>query len=178
MNEEELLKKIKDVNSNFFGGSFAFMQISLSLIFLSKLIKIKMKKADPKMLNSYMIIDTLVNLSKKQAEDFVSKDAEYFEKLKSLKKQNEIDDFVIKTFPLYIAFLENLATIDLYLRGLIEDTHTSLKYDFIMIRDSMLIYYTNIIHIVEYMVNKSSNKDLKEEYFVKLFKLSKEIIGG
>lgn len=171
MNHDEIINELEDVNSKYYGGSLAYLQIEINLALLNKLLSMKQKKTDN---STYQKIKTISNLIKQQAHYMIEEDGEIFDKIRKAKSQEEKDEIIDKIYSPSLAFLENLNTIDIYLRGLIDETTSSLKYDYIMIKDSLLACYNNLVHILEFEVRKMSNCDLKEVRFGQIQAVRKE----
>lgn len=171
MEEIKFIKQFEDINSPYFGGSLAYTQISLNLSLLCKLLDFKSKNSQNK--STYFKIKMIAKSLISTSNIMIDKDGEIFSKIRNCKSSSQVDEILDQEFDKSIAFLENLNTIDSFISALIIETTSSLKYDFIMIKDSLLSCYNNLVHILEYEVKKTTSNSIKEERFAKIDSLRK-----
>ncbi len=174
MEEIKFIQQFEDINSPYFGGSLAYAQISLNLSLLCKLLDFKSKNSQNK--STYIKIKMIAKSLISTSNIMIDKDGEIFSQIRSCKSSSQVDEILEQEFPKGVAFLENLNTIDSFISALIIETTSSLKYDFVMIKDSLISCYNNLVHILEYEVKKTTSNSLKEERFSKIDSLRKENI--
>jgi len=174
MKHEEINNLLEDPNSKYFAGSYTYLQISFNISLLIKCISVKKRKADKETLNTYNKIVLISKEIQKYADLMVEKDADIFASLYNLKSNEEKDNIVNDIYPKSIAFLENLNTLEIFIYKLIQETKSSLKYDFIFIKDSLNACYNNLIHILIYEVKKHSDIDLVNQKLQQIESLRKE----
>ncbi|MFA6796298.1 MAG: hypothetical protein WCR63_01790 [Bacilli bacterium] len=168
----ELNKQLSDPNNPLFGGSLAYIEIELSLRMMIKLLRIKKKKPSIQT-KSYEKMILICNVIAEQANEMITKDGEIFASLRSAKAGEERNKIIDDVFPKSTAFLENLNTINMFLEEMIVTTTSSIRYDYIMISSTLNSCYKNLIHILEYEVNKHSDDNTKQSYLDKIEKLAK-----
>ncbi len=174
MEQKDFIKQFEDVNSPYFGGSLAYAQISLNLSMLCKLIDFKSKKVDNK--STYLKIKAIAKSLIETSNIMIDKDGEIFDSIRKCKNPLEVDKILEIEYPKSVAFLENLNTIEVFINGLIIETTSSLKYDFIMIKESLISCYNNLVHILEYEVKRTTSNKLKDERYLQIDSLRKEHI--
>lgn len=174
MEQKDFIKQFEDVNSPYFGGSLAYAQISLNLSMLCKLIDFKSKKVENK--STYLKIKAIAKSLIETSNIMIDKDGEIFSSIRKCKNPLEVDKILEIEYPKSVAFLENLNTIEIFISGLIIETTSSLKYDFIMIKESLISCYNNLVHILEYEVKRTTSNKLKEERYLQIDSLRKEHI--
>lgn len=167
-------EKLEDINSKYYGGSFTYLQIVLNLSLLIKLLKIKISSANIEKIHSYKTLLLLTKSIQEQSNIMIEKDAEIFETLKKIKDNKELDEYIDKIFSSSLAFLENLNTLDIFINKLIEETTSSLKYDFIFIKESLHACYNNLVHILEYATRKITNLENRNYRFIQIQAIRKE----
>lgn len=174
MEQIEFIKQFEDVNSPYFGGSLAYATISLNLSMLCKLIDFKSKKASDK--SSYLKIKAIAKSLIETSNIMIDKDGKIFDLIRKCKNSLEVDKILEIEYPKSVAFLENLNTIEIFINQLIIETTSSLKYDFIMIKESLISCYNNLVHILEYEVKRTTSNNLKDERYLQIDNLRKEHI--
>lgn len=174
MEQKDFIKQFEDVNSPYFGGSLAYAQISLNLSMLCKLIDFKSKKVENK--STYLKIKAIAKSLIETSNIMMDKDGEIFSSIRKCKNPLEVDKILEIEYPKSVAFLENLNTIEIFISGLIIETTSSLKYDFIMIKESLISCYNNLVHILEYEVKRTTSNKLKDERYLQIDSLRKEHI--
>lgn len=174
MEQKDFIKQFEDVNSPYFGGSLAYAQISLNLSMLCKLIDFKSKKVENK--STYLKIKAIAKSLIETSNIMIDKDGEIFSSIRKCKNPLEVDKILEIEYPKSVAFLENLNTIEIFISGLIIETTSSLKYDFIMIKESLISCYNNLVHILEYEVKRTTSNKLKDERYLQIDSLRKEHI--
>ena len=174
MEQKDFIKQFEDVNSPYFGGSLAYAQISLNLSMLCKLIDFKSRKVENK--STYLKIKAIDKSLIETSNIMIDKDGEIFSSIRKCKNPLEVDKILEIEYPKSVAFLENLNTIEIFISGLIIETTSSLKYDFIMIKESLISCYNNLVHILEYEVKRTTSNKLKDERYLQIDSLRKEHI--
>ncbi len=174
MEQKDFIKQFEDVNSPYFGGSLAYAQISLNLSMLCKLIDFKSRKVENK--STYLKIKAIAKSLIETSNIMIDKDGEIFSSIRKCKNPLEVDKILEIEYPKSVAFLENLNTIEIFISGLIIETTSSLKYDFIMIKESLISCYNNLVHILEYEVKRTTSNKLKDERYLQIDSLRKEHI--
>ena len=167
----ELNKQLSDPNNPLFGGSLAYIEIELSLRMMIKLLRIKKNKPS-KQTKSYEKMILICEVIAKQANEMITRDGEIFSSLRHAQKGQERDKIINDIFPKSKAFLENINMVEMYLDELIVTTVSSIKYDYIMIGSSLKSCYSNLVHILEYEVNKHSDEKIRQEYLQSVNKLA------
>jgi hypothetical protein len=175
MEQIDFIKQFEDVNTPYFGGSLAYAQISLNLSMLCKLIDFKSKKAENK--STYLKIKSIAKSLIETSNIMIDKDGQIFDQIRKCKNNTlQVDKILEVEYPKSIAFLENLNTIEVFINALILETNSSIKYDFIMIKESLISCYNNLVHILEYEVKRTTSDKLQEERYLQIDNLRKEHI--
>ena len=168
----ELNQQLSDPNNPLFGGSLAYIEIELALRMMVNLLYIKLKKPS-KQSRSYEKMITICNLVASQSNEMIEKDGQIFAELRKAKNGREKDKIIDDLFPKSRAFLENINMINMYLEEMISLTNTSIKFDYIMINNTLIACYSNLVHILGYEVNKHSVEKTKKDYLSIVEKLYK-----
>jgi len=159
----QLVKNLTDPSDPLFGGSLAYINVELSLAMIIKLMKIKLKKpsdSSPFYENTILICSSVMPF----AHEMITKDGEIFASLRGTSIATEKDEIIEGIFPKSLAFLSNLTLINSFLDTLIENTTSSLKNDYIMLKTNLIGSFTNLASILKFEVNKMADLTKRDEH--------------
>lgn len=158
----QLINNLQDPSDPLFGGSLAYLTIEQNLSMVIKLMKIKLKKPSDKSSfyeKTILLCSSIIPFS----HLMITKDGEIFGMLRKEEDPSKKDQIIEDIFPRSLAFLSNLCLISDFLDELIIDTTSSIKNDYIMIKDNVNSCFYNLASILAFEVKKLSKEDRKLE---------------
>jgi len=165
-----LIDSLQDPDDPLFGGSLAYLTIEQNLSMVIKLMKIKLKK--PSAESSFyektiLLCSSVIPFS----HAMITEDGEIFKKLRKEEDPSKKDLIVEDIFPKSLAFLSNLCLISDFLDKLVKNTSSSIKNDYIMIKDNINCCFYNLASILTFEVRKLSKESRRLELNEKIVTL-------